>query len=252
MMLGTKGSKVTRKQRSGFRVTALTTLHREGKAMKRYKGIIFDLDGTLLDTIEDLGTSMNEVLTYYNLPEHPIEEYKMLVGNGMKNLLLSSISPDQLRRIDTDQAFQMFREVYGKRYMNATGPYEGIAELLSWFTARDVKLAVNSNKRDDYTEALVMKFFASIPFVRVYGEQTRFPRKPDPAAALEIASAMGEAPEDILYIGDSEVDMATGKNAGMDTVGVLWGFRSRSELEASEAVYIVSEPKNIRRLFDEV
>ena len=219
--------------------------------MKKYKGIIFDLDGTLLDTIEDLGSSMNEVLRHYGFPEHPIDAYRMMVGNGMMNLLKTSIPPEERKRIDIHQAFQMFQQVYAERYVDKTVPYEGIPELVTWLAARGVKLAVNSNKRDDYSKSLVTKFFASIPFIHIYGEQNRFPRKPDPAAALDIASAMGAAPEDILYIGDSEVDMATGRNAGMDTVGVLWGFRSRSELEASEAVYIASKPKNIRSLFDE-
>jgi len=219
--------------------------------MKKYKGIVFDLDGTLLNTIEDLGSSMNEVLRHYGFPEHSIDAYRLMVGNGMMNLLKTSIPPEERKRIDMERAFRMFRQIYAERYMDKTVPYEGIRELVTWLAARGIKLAVNSNKRDDYTKGLMKKFFVSIPFVRIYGEQTKFPRKPDPAAALEIASAMEEAPEEILYIGDSEVDMETGRNAGMDTVGVLWGFRSRSELEANNAVYIASEPKNIRSLFDE-
>lgn len=218
--------------------------------MKQYKGIIFDLDGTLLDTIEDLGRSVNCVLAHYQLPEYPMAAYKKMVGNGMQNLLLSSIPEGQSERIDFEQAFEMFRTIYSRQYMTATKPYEGIPELVSWLVDRGIQLGVNSNKRDDYSQALIKKYFAGVPFVRVYGEQDRFARKPDPSAALDIASAMGEQPEHILYIGDSEVDIMTGKNAGMDTVAVLWGFRSQPELEANQPVYFAAKPKNIRDLFE--
>ena len=218
--------------------------------MKKYHGVIFDLDGTLLNTINDLGSSVNDVLKYYGLPEHTIEEYKMMVGNGMKRLLLSSLPPEQAEQIDMEQAFDMFQKIYAEKYMESTEPYEGIPELVEWLYHNGIKMAVNSNKRDNYTKSLIDKYFTHIPFVQVLGERPGIPRKPDPSAALEIAAEMGEAPEKILYIGDSEVDMETGKNAGMDIIGVVWGFRGREGLDADKADYIVESPEDIRSLFE--
>lgn len=217
--------------------------------MKKYHGVIFDLDGTLLNTINDLGSSVNDVLKYYGLPEHSIEEYMKMVGNGMKRLLLSSLPPEQTERIDIEQAFDMFQKIYAEKYMEHTVPYDGIPELVEWLYHSGIKLAVNSNKRDDYTKSLIDKYFTHIPFVQVLGERPGIPRKPDPSAALEIAAEMGESPEKLLYIGDSEVDIETGKNAGMDTVGVIWGFRGRGGLDAVKAVYIAESPVDIRSLF---
>ena len=124
-------------------------------------------------------------------------------------------------------------------------PYDGIPELLKELSSREIYFAVNSNKRTDYTNALVDKFFSDFSFIAVYGEREGVPKKPDPASALEIAQLMNRKPEEILYIGDSKTDMKTGENAGMDTIGVTWGFRGREELETNGAVYIVDRPEEI-------
>lgn len=216
--------------------------------MKKYKGIIFDLDGTLLNTIEDLGNSVNDVLSEYKCPLHNEAEYKQLVGNGMLNLLESSFPNEVLEEIDMEEAYAKFQKAYDKRYMENTAPYDGIIELLEWLSKKGVKIGVNSNKRDEYTKILVKKFFNHIPFVNVCGEQNEVPRKPDPTIALQIAEQMEEDPRDLLYIGDSKVDMKTGENAGMDTVGVLWGFRDRKELEANRATYVAETIMDIMEL----
>ena len=186
--------------------------------MKTYKGIIFDLDGTLLDTINDLTDSVNDVMKIYGWKEYDSKACKMMVGKA-----------------------------YQKRYLNKTIPYEGILKLLGTLEEKGIKIAVNSNKRGDYTSALVNKYFSQFPWVAVYGERERegIPKKPDPSAALEIANHMNLPAEEVLYIGDSKTDMETGQNAKMDTIGVAWGFRGAEELRENNATYIVEKPEAI-------
>lgn len=209
--------------------------------MKEYKGIIFDLDGTLLDTIDDLSDSMNEVLKKYSYPIFTSEEYKFKVGAGFKGLTLNSF-PKETDNAIIDEGIKLFAEIYDKRYLNKTKPYKGIDDILDTLAKMSIKLGINSNKRNDYTNNLTMKFFERIPFVRIYGERNGIPKKPDPTSALEIAEAMDLKPEEVLYVGDSSIDMMTAKNAGMDGVGVLWGFRSYEELNKYGANYIISTP----------
>lgn len=216
--------------------------------MKQYKGIIFDLDGTLLDTIEDLTDSINDVMGTYGFPVHGADACKRMVGNGFLNLVKRAL-PEEKREDEVllREAVNRFSKSYHRRYLNKTIPYQGIPELVDELAKQGIPLAVNSNKRGDYTSALVQKFFAHIPFVAVCGEREKegIPKKPDPAAALEIAKLMGLEPSDVLYIGDSSTDMKTGHNAGMDTVGVAWGFRGREELKENRASYIADHPKDI-------
>lgn len=216
--------------------------------MKPYKGIIFDLDGTLLDTIDDLTDSINDVMEIYGFPIHKSDACKKMVGNGFRNLMKKAL-PEEKQDNESliDEAVDQFSKSYHKRYLDKTVPYQGIPELVDELAKRGIPLAVNSNKRGDYTDALIQKFFARIPFIAVYGEREKdgIPKKPDPAAALEIADLMGIAPGEILYIGDSKTDMKTGNNAGMDTVGVVWGFRDRTELKENHATYIANHPEDI-------
>ena len=218
--------------------------------MKKYKGIIFDLDGTLLNTIEDLTDSVNDVMEIYHFPKHDTKACKMMVGNGFRKLITRALPIEKQKDeqfIDEVQA--EFAKAYHKRYLNKTVPYDGILEMIKELECNGVQTAVNSNKRSDYTEALVKKFFADIPMVAVYGERESegIPKKPDPSAALEIANKMELTPDEILYIGDSKTDMKTGQNAGMDTIGVAWGFRGPEELKEHQATYIVEKPQDILR-----
>lgn len=218
--------------------------------MKQYKGIIFDLDGTLLNTIDDLTDSVNQVMEMYGFTTYGTEECKKMVGNGFRNLLKRALPNEkQEDEILLDDAVEQFSKFYHKQYLNKTVPYQGILELINELVKRGIPLAVNSNKRGDYTTALIEKFFVHVPFIAVYGEREKegIPKKPDPTAALEIAGLMGLLPEDILYIGDSKTDMETGSNAGMDTVGVAWGFRGRKELEENHASFIAERPEDILR-----
>ena len=212
--------------------------------MTKYKGIIFDLDGTLLDTIDDLGDSMNEVLKTYNLPTFTMEEYKMKIGGGFKGLAINSF-PNETDLDTIEKAILLFSEIYDSRYLNKTQPYKDIDYILDELKKIGIKIGINSNKRDSYTNDLADKFFKRISFVAVYGEREWIPKKPDPTSALEIIQLMGLKAEEVLYVGDSMVDIMTANNAGIESVGVLWGFRDYEELSKYGATYIVSDPKEI-------
>ena len=215
----------------------------------KYKGVIFDLDGTILDTIHDLGNSVNSTLEKYGQPIHPYEEYKKKIGRGFKDLIKRSF-PEMTEEIILEQALKDFLEIYDRSYMNDTRPYDGIYEVLKVLLVNNIKIGVNSNKRDDYTNKLVEKFFSDIDFFGIFGERNNIPKKPAPDSALEIAGLMNLNPDEILYIGDSKTDILTGHNAGMRSAGVLWGFRDREEFEKNNADYIFTVPYEILELFD--
>lgn len=217
--------------------------------MKRYKGIIFDLDGTLVNTLEDLADSVNEALEKMGYPVWAVDDYRLKVGRGFRNLMENSV-PQELRGDDEviDRMLQYFVAAYDRRYLDKSRPYEGIFAMLKELEAGGVAMAVNSNKRTDYTEKLIKKLFSEIPFVGVFGERAGIPKKPDPFSALELCSMMGLKPEEVLYAGDSNTDIQTGKNAGMDTIGVSWGFRGAGELKENGASYIVETPSEILRI----
>ena len=207
------------------------------KDRKGYKGIIFDLDGTLINTLEDLADSVNEALEQMGYPTWKTEDYRLKIGRGFRRLVENSV-PEDVKEDEAviEQMIGFFVEAYDRRYLNKSHPYEGIDELLDKLTAKGIFLAVNSNKRTDYTEKLIDKLFHRIPCV---------PKKPDPAGALELCERMGLSPEQVLYVGDSGTDMETGKNAGMDTIGVGWGFRGFPELKENGAVYLAETVQDI-------
>lgn len=219
--------------------------------MTKYKGIIFDLDGTLLDTIDDLGDSMNEVLQIYNNPIFTNEEYKLKIGGGFKGLMQNSF-PEATDLEIIKEATLLFSNIYDGKYINKTKPYRGIDDILDELNKMGIKIGINSNKKDKYTNSLADKFFKRIPFIAIYGERQGIPRKPDPTSALEIIQLMGLKPEEVLYIGDSKVDIMTAKNAGIDSVGVLWGFRNYDELSKHGATYIISDAKEILNIINKL
>lgn len=217
--------------------------------MNKYNGVIFDLDGTLLNTLDDLTDSVNAAMRACGCAEHDSEAYKLKIGNGFRNLIEVSLSDEKRTPETIDRGLRVFLDAYHQGYMTKTAPYPGIVSLLQTLNHQNIKMGVNSNKRTDYTNHLVDKFFSNIPFVGVLGEREGVPKKPDPAAALELAHNMNVSPHEILYIGDSKTDILTGHNAGMKTMGVLWGFRGRGEFEAHGADYIVQTPDEILSLF---
>ncbi|MFZ5631698.1 MAG: HAD family hydrolase [Bacillota bacterium] len=211
----------------------------------KYKAVIFDLDGTLLDTIQDIAESMNSVLRYYNFPIHPVEAYKSFVGDGVE-ALARRVLPEG--RQDPETVYgcvSAMRKEYGMRWLNNTRPYEGVPELLDALVARGSKLSVLSNKPDDFTKIMVAGLLPRWPFEPVLGARPSVPQKPDPAGALEIARQLSIPPEEFLYLGDTGTDMKTAKAAGMYPVGVLWGFRTAEELETNGAKIIIEKPVDL-------
>ncbi len=209
------------------------------------KLVIFDLDGTLLDTIGDLAAACDYMLKRLNLPAHTKDEYRMFVGNGITRLVERSL-PESLRDPGyVANAREIFREYYQAHIDLETLPYPGIPELLDELANRGVKVAVASNKYDAGTKKLISSFFSSVHFSAVFGQREGIPPKPDPQVVWDILEIAGTAASEVLYVGDSGVDVTTARNAGIESIGVTWGFRSREELEESGASHIVDAPDRI-------
>ncbi|WP_295938907.1 HAD-IA family hydrolase [uncultured Alistipes sp.] len=207
--------------------------------------VIFDLDGTLLDTIGDLAASCNAVLAKRDLPQHSYQAYCHFVGNGIMRLVERAL-PEELRTPDTVAAVRAdFVKHYSEHIDTYTKPYAGIEELLEQLARRGMRLAVASNKFQAATEKLVRRFFPDMPFTEVFGQREGVPLKPDPAVVEEILMLTAVPKERVLYVGDSGVDMQTATAAGVRSVGVTWGFRDRDELVEAGAQHIVDRPGQI-------
>jgi len=215
----------------------------------RYRALISDLDGTLLDTLEDLADSVNAALARLGLPHREIDAYKYFIGDGRRALALRALPKDRRDEATIDSLLVRIGEEYERRWMNHTKPYEGIPRLLDTLTARGVRMAILSNKLHGYTEAVVSKLLPDWSFEFVLGESPSTPRKPDPSGAMHIVERMGIEPGECLYIGDSGVDMQTATAAGLYPVGVLWGFRTADELLSNGAKALVEKPADIVPLF---
>ncbi len=208
------------------------------------KGLIFDLDGTLLDTLEDLADAANKSLRSLGFPDHPVDAYRYFVGEGLQTLV-RRILPDSAGAEDVERLVRRFGEVYSKNWNAKSAPYNGVLEMINTFAEAGLKLAVLSNKPHEFTVICVETFFPEHPFSFVYGKRDGIARKPDPAGALEIAEKMMLSVNDIIYVGDTATDMKTGNSAGMRTIGVEWGFRDRKELLENNAWKVVSTPAEV-------
>jgi len=215
-----------------------------------FQAVLYDLDGTLLDTLEDLADSMNHALGALGLEPHPVEAYKIFVGDGVENLVTRAAPQAAHDQGLLRQLLSEMRSEYGKRWAHKSRPYPGIAELLDGLTARGVEKAVFSNKPHDFTVLCVSTLLKPWRFAAVRGLDAHTPRKPDPTAALAIAAQLRIPPSSFIYLGDTNTDMWTATRAGMYAVGVLWGFRQADELLASGAQTLINHPSELLPLLN--
>lgn len=209
------------------------------------KLVIFDLDGTLINSIKDLAVSTNFALQQLNYPIHPTEDYNLMVGNGINKLFERALPQGEKTEENTLKMREIFLKHYDEHIADYTQPYLGISELLEKLQSHKMLLAVASNKYQQGTEKLVRRLFPSIPFIATLGQRKEVPSKPDPTILMEIIEKAGVSPKETLMIGDSGVDMQTANNANVDACGVLWGFRSLEELKQFHPKYIVNKPQEI-------
>ncbi|MHB8903322.1 MAG: HAD family hydrolase [Thermoguttaceae bacterium] len=210
--------------------------------------ILFDLDGTLLDTLDDIADSANTVLADFGYPTHPVGDYRFFVGGGVAVLFEKSLPPGHGDPETVRRLIDRFFDVYQQGWNVKTHLYAGVAELLDRLVERGLKLAVLSNKPHTFTAQCVARYMDRWPVHPVFGQRDGVPRKPDPTAALQIAAELGVAPADFLYLGDTGTDMKTARAAGMLPVGALWGFRPEDELRQAGAAALISTPLDLLTL----
>lgn len=207
-----------------------------------YQAVLFDLDGTLTNTLEDIAFAMNRALRLHGLPEHPVDAYRYFVGDGVKMLVRRAIGQ---RQEMADVVYTEYQTYYKEHNLDRTRPYDGVPQMLAALEARGVKLCVFSNKPHADTCRVVAHFFPQVRFAVVRGQVEGVPVKPDPAGALAVAAEMGIAPENFLYLGDTDVDMHCAQRAGMHPVGVTWGFRTADELRSAGAERLIDHPMDL-------
>lgn len=211
--------------------------------MGRYKTVIFDLDGTLLDTLEDLTDAVNYALEAYKMPLRTIEEVRNFVGNGVRKLMLQAV-PDGEKNPSFEEIFSLFKEYYGEHCNDKTGPYKGILELMEELRKQGYVMGIVSNKIDSAVKELNSMYFADYIQVAI-GEKEGVQRKPAPDTVFAALQELDMEKETAIYIGDSEVDLATARNAGIPCISVLWGFREREFLEECGADMFAETPKDV-------
>lgn len=214
--------------------------------MKKYDTIIFDLDGTLLNTIEDLADSVNAALRMYGFPCRKVDEIKSFVGNGIERLMELSI-PNGVNNLQYEKCLEYFRRHYSMNMQNKTAAYEGIMELLGQLSKENYKLAIVSNKFDKAVKELNKVYFEKYIEVAI-GESEGISKKPAPDIVFKALDELGSTVDKAIYVGDSEVDIETSKNSGVLCVGVTWGFRDRKILEVKGADHIIDTPQELLKI----
>jgi phosphoglycolate phosphatase len=208
---------------------------------RNFDAVIFDMDGTLLDTLKDIADSMNMTLKRIGQPERDFEYMRYSVGYGVDELARRAM-PEGSTEEEVINCLGVMREIYRKHYKDTSRTYDGIPELLEELTKLKIPFAILSNKPEDFTIKMTEELLDGWKFSEVRGVRKDRPKKPDPAVALEIAAGWGIKPERIVFVGDSAVDMQTANAAGMFAVGVLWGFRPKQEIEEAGAMAMISHP----------
>ena len=207
------------------------------------KAIIFDLDGTLLNTLEGLKDSTNYALRQFCYSEHPIENIRKFVGNGVAKLIERAI-PDGTNNPDYEKCLKVFKEHYTRTMEMTTKPYDGILALLKELKTRNIRVAVLSNKFDDAVKTLCDKYFSGLIDIAA-GESPTMPPKPNPKGTNAILKSFSLNSREVIFVGDSEVDAQTAKNAGLNCVGALWGFRSKETLKKEGVKFLISRPEEL-------
>lgn len=210
---------------------------------------IFDLDGTLLNTLEDLADAANHVLAEHHFPTHLVDAYRYFVGNGMPTLIRRILPPEHRDSEVYQVCFNEFLEYYTLHMHDKTTVYEGLTEVLETLQQQHVKLAVATNKVHSALAPLMANFFPTVKWNALFGQREGVPVKPDPQVVYDILQATGCTKEETLYFGDTAVDMDTAHAAGLKAVGVLWGYRPRTELEEAKAEIIIEKPAEILSSF---
>ncbi|MGA2030619.1 MAG: HAD family hydrolase [Thermoguttaceae bacterium] len=216
-----------------------------------FKAVVFDLDGTLLDTLDDLAEATNAALRALGFAEHPRESYKIFVGDGVEALIRRVVPEGSQNAATLDRSAALMRAEYGRRWDHKTRPYEGVPELLRALAARRIAAAVLSNKPEQFVRLCVERLLPQASFAVVLGASPAWARKPDPAGAREIARRLALPPAEMLYLGDTNTDMQTAVAAGMFPAGALWGFRTAEELLANGARVLVEKPLDLLTFFPE-
>lgn len=208
----------------------------------KYEAVLFDLDGTLIDTVDDIGDAANRVLSNRGFPIHPISTYYQFIGEGVKVLFTRALPQEKRNEDLINTCLKEFIEDYRRNYDVKSKFYDGIPEMLNALNVRGLKLAILSNKPDPLTKDCVTSLLSNWDFDVVFGQRDSVPRKPNPQAALEIAEKLSISPSDFLYLGDTAIDMKTAVSAGMFPVGAAWGFRPVKELKENGARVIIEKP----------
>lgn len=213
-----------------------------------FKAVVFDLDGTLLDTLDDIANSMNSILTNAGYPAHPKEAYRYFIGEGLEALVRKTLPEKDSNPENIAKYFGQMKTVYHERWNEKTKPYEGIKETLKELNTKNIPVCVFSNKAHEFTSMMVNELLAEYEFAVVKGSFPGIPKKPDPTVALAMAKELNVLPQNILYIGDTDTDMQTANNAGFYPVGALWGFRTADELTTNGAKTLIKHPLEILKL----
>lgn len=212
------------------------------------RAVLFDLDGTLLDTLKDLAVSVNEAMTRCGWPAHPESSYRRFVGDGVRKLIERAAPAGAHGSAAFERAVEEYRAIYARRWDETTHPFPGIPECLAALAARRVPMGVLSNKPDEMTRKCVARYFPGIRFSYVAGQREGVPHKPDPAAAREAARVFAVPPSEVAMLGDSDVDMRMARAAGMFAAGACWGFRGADELRSAGAQALLSDPLELLKL----
>jgi phosphoglycolate phosphatase len=220
------------------------------RPLRRFEAVLFDLDGTLLDTLDDIAGTMNRVLEARRLSTYDGEHYKYFVGDGIEEMVKRALHPTPVSDAEVAEIVIEYRRQYKSHWADTSRPYPGVPEMLKGVEARGLEMAVLSNKAHSFTTLMTASLLKGFRFGAVRGAMPDVPPKPDPAAAFLIARELGIDPEKFLFLGDTNVDMKTAAAAGMFPVGALWGFRSAQELRENGAASLIASPPDLLSLLD--